>query len=75
MRTQKAISVRLDITSENWLNNIVLQENTPKNRLINEAVRLYVRVKQSRMRAIMSNHLDEWDDAALKIDARWGNWR
>lgn len=75
MITQKPISVRLDITSEKWLNTIAFQENTPKNRLINEAVRLYVRVKQSRMRAIMQKQLHEWDDAALKIDARWGNWR
>ena len=75
MRTQKPISVRIDITSENWLNILSLEEGKPKNQLINEAVRMYIRLQQSKTRATMHQMLKKWELHAKEIDARGDAWK
>ena len=75
MRTQKPIIVRIDITSENWLNILSLEEGKPKNQLINEAVRMYIRLQQSKTRAAMHHWLPRWELVAKELDARGDAWK
>lgn len=67
---QQSVHLKLDTLKYAWLCQESLIDGTPKNRIINRAVALYIRMQDARRRHGMYNRLEEWDELCRQI---WGN--
>lgn len=62
MVNQKAISARLDYDVLQIVDQEAYQSGIPRNRIINDAIKLYVAVADARRRHGMYNKLTEYYD-------------
>lgn len=65
---QVSLHLKLDTTTYAWMQQLAFRTCQPRNRLINIACVKYVRLEQSRQRAIASGKYDEWLEAAKFLD-------
>lgn len=68
MVKQHSIHLKLDVLTYAWLQQYVFRTGTPRNRLINIACVKYVRLEQSKQRAIAAGKYEEWVKAAKFLD-------
>ena len=68
MIKQQSLHLKLDTTTYAWLQQLAFRTGQPRNRLINIACAKYVRLEQSRQRAISAGKYDEWVKAARFLD-------
>lgn len=68
MVKQQSVHLKLDTLNYAWLQQYVFRTGTPRNRLINIAVAKFVRLEQSKQRAIAAGKYEEWIEAAKFLD-------
>lgn len=69
--TQKSVHLKLNYITDAWLEKWAFTEVRPKNRLINDACALYVRLLETKARYGMAGKSTEFADLCgrLNIDA------
>lgn len=69
-KTQKSVHLKLNYITDAWLQKWAYTEARPKNRLINDACALYVRLLETKARYGMAGKRAEFADlcAELNID-------
>lgn len=65
---QVSLHLKLDTTTYAWLQQLSFRTGQPRNRLINIATAKYIRLEQSRQRAIDAGMYNEWLKAAKFLD-------
>lgn len=65
---QVSLHLKLDTTTYAWMQQMAFRTGQPRNRLINIACAKYVRLEQSKQRAIDAGKFKEWMEAAKFLD-------
>lgn len=68
MIRQQNIHLKLDLRTYAWIQQLTFRTGIPRNRLINIACVKYVRLEQSKQRAIAAGKYEEWVEAAKFLD-------
>ena len=68
MVRQQNIHLKLDLMTYAWIQQYVFRTGISRNRLINIACVKYVRMEQSKQRAIAAGKYEEWMEAAKFLD-------
>lgn len=67
MVRQQNIHLKLDLKTYAWIQQYSIMTGIPRNRLINIACELYVKIVQAKVRADMSGKFDLFAEAANKL--------